>query len=273
MKRRDFFVLGGAGLFSATRVERPGNSVSDPTDWQPDGLGSLGRIAILTPDFDPVPESEIRAMAPGGISIHSSRVKYTRNTPISFTEPENIDSSTALLAKVNPNVILGGFTSSSYALGVHGEEQLIQRLEKLTNGIPVILTCKAAIEGFRFFNARKIALIHPPWFLNEVNSKGKTYFESQGYDVVFCSQLTPGRDFTEVQPAELYRWVKTNVTLGTDIIFIAGNGLRSAGVISRLEREIKKPILTANQVLLWAALRLMGLTSKVINYGKVFKKG
>ena len=268
MKRRDFIFQGSAGIFSTVATSSFTHSFPEPTEWQNDGLGSLGKIGILTPDFDPVPESEIRAMAPNGISIHSSRAKYIRNTPSSFVE--NVGNATALLARVNPKVILYAFISSSYTLGVQAEQELIQQLEKITNGIPVIVTSKAAIEAFRLFNARKIAVIHPPWFLNEVNSKGKTYFESQDFDVVFCNQLTPLRDFTEVAPTEIYQWVKKNVPSEADVIFIAGNGLRTAGTISKLEKEIKKPILTSNQVLLWAALQLFAEIPKVKNYGKLF---
>jgi maleate isomerase len=49
--------------------------------WQSDGAGSIGRIGVLTPDFDPVPESEMWAMAPPGISIHASRVPYAALPP------------------------------------------------------------------------------------------------------------------------------------------------------------------------------------------------
>ena len=147
---------------------------------------------MLTPDFDPVPESEMQITAPRGVSIHSSRVKYEK--PSSFSEPPNVDNATELLIGLNPSVILFAFTSSSYIFGFERDEQLRERLEKQTKGIPVILTCKAALEGFRFFNASKIVLIHPPWFSDEVNSKGKTYFESQGFEVVSCNKITPSRN-------------------------------------------------------------------------------
>lgn len=270
MKRRDFVFLGSAGFLSTMTANSVTHSLRDKTEWQPDGLGALGKIGILTPDFDPVPESEIRAMAPVGISIHSARVKYLRNNPGSFVE--NVEHAITLLAKVQPKVILYAFISSSYTLGVEAEQQLILRLEKLTNGIPVIFTSRAAIEAFRLFNARKITLIHPPWFLSEVNTKGRSYFESQGFDVVSCNQLTPLRDFTEVAPREVYQWVHKNAPIVTDAIFLAGNGLRTAGAITKLEKDIKKPIFSANQVLLWAALRQIGLASKVTNYGQVFRK-
>ena len=271
MKRRDFIGFSGVALYG-TATSRSFFELPEQNEkWEPDGRGSLARIGILTPDFDPVPESEIKAMAPQGISVHSSRVKYTRNNPSSFAEFPTIDNATALLTAMKLTTILYGFTSSSYTLGIQAEEQLIERLHKLTGGIPVILTCKAAIEAFRKFNAHKIALIHPPWFSDAVNAKGKTYFESHGFEVAFCNQLTPLRDFTEVEPLELYEWVKKNVPGQSDVIFIGGNGLRTAGAISRLENDLKKPVLTANQVLLWAALGLIGATSRVKNYGRIFQ--
>jgi hypothetical protein len=42
--------------------------------WQPDGAGWRGRIGVLTPHFDGVPESECWTMAPPGVSIFAARV-------------------------------------------------------------------------------------------------------------------------------------------------------------------------------------------------------
>jgi hypothetical protein len=42
------------------------------------------------------------------------------------------------------------------------------------------------------------------------------------------------------------------------------------GAIHALEENLRRPVLTANQVALWEALRVMGTTSKVIHYGSVF---
>jgi maleate isomerase len=55
-------------------------------------------------------------------------------------------------------------------------------------------------------------------------------------------------------------------------VFIGGNGLRAAGTIHALEESLRKPVLTANQVLLWQALKLVGLISKVTQYGRIYTK-
>jgi maleate isomerase len=86
---------------------------------------------VLTPDFDPVPESELWAMAPPGISIHGSRVSYKRGDPKSFADPPNIDEAVRRFIELSPRVILYAYTSSSYVLRHKSEEQLRLRLESI----------------------------------------------------------------------------------------------------------------------------------------------
>jgi maleate cis-trans isomerase len=66
--------------------------------------------------------------------------------------------------------------------------------------------------------------------------------------VVLCARLTPGRSFTEVDPAEVYEWVRTKTPPQADAVFIGGNGLRTVGAIHALETVLRRPVLTANQV-------------------------
>jgi maleate isomerase len=269
VKRRQFISLAsiaaiGTPLISAAKVP-----ATEGVRWQPDGVGSMARIGVLTPDFDPVPESEMWAMAPQGLSIHASRVMWNHDAA-SFAQPPHVDHATEQLVGLRPQAIIYAFTSSSYALGAAADDPLRVRLEKRADGVPVVLTCQAATEALRSFEARRIALIQPPWFSEEVNAKGRDYFRSQGFEVVLCTRLTPARSFTEVAPSEVYQWVTANVPLQAQAVFIGGNGLRAIGTIQALEHDLGKPVLTANQVSLWKALRLVGSTSMPTQYGRVF---
>jgi maleate isomerase len=244
--------------------------------WQSDGAGSLARIGVLTPDFDPVPESEMWAMAPPGVSIHASRVPWStlpemgRRNAQSFAEPPHVDTAAELLAGLAPRVIVYAFTGSSYVLGAEADDSLRAHLEKCTRGIPVVLTGTAAAEALRVLGVHRLALIHPPWFSEEVNANGKDYFQSQGMEVVYCARMTPVRQFAEVPPAEVYDWIKGNVPQDAEALFIGGNGLRAIGVIQALEETLGRPVLTANQVAFWQALRLVGIASEISRYGRIF---
>ena len=231
--------------------------------WQPDGAGSLARVGVLTPDSDPVPESEMWAMAPPGVSIHASRVFWSSNTLSSgnartFAEPPHVDTATELLAGLTPNVIVYAFTSSSYVHGAEGDASLRTRLEKRARGIPVVVTGSAASEALRTLGVRRLALIHPPWFSEEVSASGRDYFRSCGIEVVYCACMTPARPVTEVSPAEVYDWATANVPQDAEAVFIGGNGLRAVGAIQSLEETLGRPVLTANQVAFWRALRVVG---------------
>src|SRR5712692_4399789 len=227
MKRRQFITLAGTAAIGTAALPSHSLPATQRSRWQPDGVGSLARIGVLTPDDDPVPESEMVIMAPQGVSIHASRVLWNHEAR-SFAEPPHVDSAAELLARLTPRVILYAFTSSSYVLGAQADDALRARLEKRVQGIPVILTCVAALEALRILGARRVALIHPPWFSEEVNGKGMDYFRAQ-----------------------VYEGVRAHVPRQAEAVFIGGNGLRAIGTIHALEESLHRPVLTANQVALW----------------------
>jgi maleate isomerase len=234
-------------------------------------VGSIARIGILVPAFDPVPESEAWAMAPKGISIHAARVRYQRGDARLFAEPPNVDSAVESLAAVKPRSIMYAFTSSSYVLGAAGDEALRARLERVAAGIPVILAAEAASAALHAVNARRVAIIHPPWFSEETNNRGRAYFQGQGFAVVSCARVLPLRDFEEVPPVELHRWAATTVPKEAEALLIAGNGLRAVGVINALEETLSRPVLTANQVIFWRALDRIENAPQVTQCGRLFR--
>src|SRR5215472_11065725 len=98
MDRRRFLALSSLAAIGA--APSPSLAEAGPT-WKRDGAGLRARIGVLTPDFDPVPESELSAMAPAGVSIHASRV-VRNQTPAAFAEPPHVDAAAERLADLAP---------------------------------------------------------------------------------------------------------------------------------------------------------------------------
>jgi len=121
-------------------------STTQEPEWQPDGRGARARLGVLTPDFDPVPESEIAAMAPPGISVHASRVFWNRQAR-SFADPPHVDGAVERLAELAPQMILFGFSSSSYAITRTEENALLARLAQHAQRSTILLTTLAAARG------------------------------------------------------------------------------------------------------------------------------
>lgn len=251
--------------------------------WQPDGWDVRQRLGVLCPHADVGPESELQAMAPAGIRIHAARVPFgamaTRGTmdptiplaPVrAFVEPPHIDEALALLAAAPLAAIGIGFTSSSYVTGVDGERELVDRLQQRSSGLPVVATCAAAVAGLRALGVGRMALFDPPWFNVELNRLGAQYFESQQFDVVFHAPCGLPSNQRSVNPAELYDWVLRHTPDEAEAVFIGGNGFRTVGVIAALEEDLGRPVLTANQALLWGLLRAAKSHTKPHHYGALF---
>ena len=251
--------------------------------WQPDGAGWRARIGVLTPHHDPVPESEFQAMAPPGVSVHAARVplgvvgpdgRVTRQggpgMARAFAEPPHVDAMAALLAAIPRHVVVYAFTSSSYILGADADAALKARLEERTGGIPVVVATSAACLALRAVRARRIAVVHPPWFSAEVDQLGAEYFRAQSFEVVHHGPAPLRDDFGEVHPAQIYEWARRVVPASAEAVFIGGNGLRAIGAIRALEEDLGRPVLSANQVVFWRALCLAGVRAPVDGYGRLF---
>lgn len=274
MKRRQFIAVSGFSVLAARVADSQPRESKKPR-WQPDGAGRLTTIGVLTPQGDARPETEIKAMAPDGVSVHSSVVRWAFDPNRTdnfrrFLEPPHLDDAAELLVKFAPSSIILGFTSTSYIDGPAGDPPLVSRIERAANGTPVILPTLAFTEALRFLRVRRIAIIHPPWFAEETNLLGRDYFRNVGFEVLASTSIKPFRRLTEVEPAEVYEWVLSHTPNRAEAIIIGGNGCRAIGVIDAIEKRLKKPVLTANQVPFWSALRRVGHASKVRNYGRIF---
>jgi maleate isomerase len=253
--------------------------------WQPDGWGWRARIGVLTPHGDVGPESEFRAMAPEGVSIHGARIPFrataggaSRDQTIAlepvraFADPPHVDDAAGLLAAAPLHAIAFGFTSSSYIRGADDDASLKARLEERTRGIPVVITCQAAVLALHVLGARRMALIDPPWFPAELTDLGAGYFREQGFEVVYAAPAELPNGQLLVHPGQLYDWARTHVPGSAEAVFVGGNGFRAVGMIRALEEDLGRPVLTANQVLLWQTLHLAGTRAPVVGYGEIFSR-
>jgi maleate isomerase len=251
--------------------------------WKPDGWDAVVRMGLLVPHADVGPESELRAMAPPSVAVHAARVPFGAIRPGGgmdptiplapvkrFSEPPELDDAAELLAAAPLQVIAYGFTSSAYVIGAQGEAEMVRRLSRRTRGLPVVTSCAAAVDALRALSARRIACLQPPWFDAELISLGRSYYEDAGFEVIHAGACGLRSDQTAITPEALHRWIVEHVPGEGDAIVVGGNGFRAVGAIAALEADLGRPVLTANQVLLWSALRAADADVRVEHYGRIF---
>jgi maleate isomerase len=253
--------------------------------WRPDGWDASLRIGVLVPHADVGPESELNAMAPPGVGIHAARVPFGAmaaggamdpTIPLApvraFAEPPHVDDAAELLAAAPVGAIAYAFTSSAYVLGREGETAMVARLEGRTRGIPVVATCATTLAALRTLGVGSIALFDPPWFDEELSALGAEYYGVGGHDMVHAGPCGLPSDQARVRPEDVHAWVAEHTPDIAEAVVIGGNGFRSVGVIEALEEHLRRPVLTANQVLFWGALCAAGADpTSVSGYGRLFE--
>lgn len=250
--------------------------------WKSDGWDASTRLGLLTAHAAIGAESELEAMAPDTVTIHASRVPFggmgrggemeptiALSDVRNFAAPPQIDAAAELLAAAPIDAIGCGFTASAYALGADGEAAMLARLEERTGEIPATATAAAAAAALRRLGLERISLVHPPWFDAELRQLGSAYFESHGFEVVSSASAELPNEQRLIEPQPLFEWVRANTPDAAESVFIGGNGFRAVGAIEALEADLERPVVTANQALLWRLLRLAGSAAVVDGYGRL----
>lgn len=241
-------------------------------------------IGVVVPDADIGPEAEVQTLLGDRATVHASRVHFAAmrsggrmvdvklpHQPVGdFTDPPAIDDAVTLLAQSPLQGIGLAFTSSSYERGAVAEDAVVTRVEAVSEGIPVTTTCLSVVAALHRLGLSSIALLNPPWFDDALNESGVRYFADRGIRVGHRSAVELPSEQRAITPELLSRYVESVVT-DEEAVFIAGNGQRAIGAIAHLEQRLSRPVLTANQALLWNVLRLADLTVEIIDYGHLFR--
>jgi maleate isomerase len=232
------------------------------------------RIGVLTPHAAAGPEVEFPAISPGCLTTRVVRLTE-RDPPTTppvlrtLTAPSLLDEAARKLLVDSIDAVAYASTTTAYAIGFDAETAMVSRLETRLE-LPVVATCASAVLALRVLEVERVALIGAPWFDREINELGAAYFRSQGFDVGFSRSAALSPDPARIEPAAVHAWAALQVGDDAEAVFIGGNGFRAAGAIQPLEAAIDRPVLTANQVLLWILLTRTDMRCEINGYGRLF---
>ena len=121
-------------------------------------------------------------------------------------------------------------------------------------------------------NAKKIALFTP--YPESVNKTIIEYFNRKKINIISFStfNIDLDEDIASVDPNYLLETlIKLNIS-DADALFISCTALPVLEIIEKVEKKVKKLVLSSNQTLIWDAIRSVGYKSPVEGYGKLLRK-
>lgn len=227
-------------------------------------------IGLLVPATNVVMEGEFHRMAPKGVEVFTTRVLHKGRKPSdTFYESlkklvDDIPDAIIRVKEAKPDVIIFGCTSGSLLEGPEWNEAIIQRMRRIA-GVPCTTTSSAVVEALKVMQLTRIAVGTP--YPDAVNQKLIEYLSATG----ICVTRMVSIPYEQAQSGSAARRLVKSLD-GPDIdgIFISCTDFRTMHILDRLEREVRKPIISSNQASFWFCLKLGGLKEEIKGFGSLF---
>jgi maleate isomerase len=233
------------------------------------------RIGVLTPHAAAGPEEEFPLMAPGMVETKVERISSgaaggSAADLRALMRPPRLDDAAEAVAARSVDAIAYASTSSGYAIGFDDEIAMASRISRGV-ALPVVATCASAVLALRQVGVERPALVHPPWFDEDLNELGAEYFRSQDFEVAMSASADLSQDPRRIEAADVLEWASAHVPDDADGVCIGGTGFHAAGAIEGLEAALGRPVLESNQVLLWNLIAQTGIGLTVRGYGQLLR--
>lgn len=185
--------------------------------------------------------------------------------------PGRIASDMEELRLAGAEAVVWASTSASFAGGWEGAHEQVRTLA-LAAGMPASSTSFAFVHGVREIRARRVAVAAT--YPDGGAGLFAGFLRAADVDVVSVH----GAGITEA--SEVAVWGAKEVLAlahegdhpDADAVLLPDTALHTAAHLTLLEQELGKPVLTANQVTVWEALRLVDRRVNAPSLGSLFTR-
>src|SRR3954447_20444731 len=216
-------------------------------------------VGVVAP-FDFALDRELWRWAPDDISLYLTRLPFvpvpmTVEMACELSDPDRVRRATADVLAPEPLVVTYACASASFIGGMSGERALTASM--LSAGAPAATTTSGGlISALGLLGLRRIAVVTP--YIDSVTQRLLSFLAEHGVEVVSSVGLGLLDHIWKVGYAEIVQAVTAVDVPEADGLFISCTNVPTYDIIGPLERWLGKPVLTANQVTMWSALRHIG---------------
>jgi len=231
--------------------------------------GWRAKLGILVPSGIIVIEPEFSEMTPEGVSCHYHRVSFQGGGIENLKKVrEGLEDATRLIMHVHPTAMAMTGTGVSFAGGYGYDQQMIKQMQEINGNLPTTTTSSSVIDALHKLGVKKVSMAMP--YIEEVALAAARFVEESGIEVVRKKWLaqTPAT----VPTATIYNLALEVDDQGSEAVFLPCVGWHTIHIIEKLERALRKPVISSNQATMWNLLRLAKINDKIEGYGQLLSK-
>ncbi|MFB6670905.1 decarboxylase [Streptomyces sp. NPDC057684] len=190
---------------------------------------------------------------------------------IEMGSPQRLAAGVEELRLSGAEAVVWACTSGSFVRGWEGAHEQVRDLARAA-GLPASSTSFAFAHAVGEVGARSVAIAAT--YPEDVADHFRTFLKAAGIEVVSV------RGSGIITAAEVGTWgwpevramAKEGDHADAQALLLPDTALHTAAYVRDLEQELGKPVLTANQVTVWEALRLAGRRVNAPALGALFTK-
>ncbi|MEU3147531.1 MULTISPECIES: aspartate/glutamate racemase family protein [unclassified Streptomyces] len=169
------------------------------------------------------------------------------------------------------DAVVWACTSGSFVRGWDGAHEQVRALAR-TAGMPASSTSFAFVHAAREIGARRVAV--GATYPDDVAALFVEFLAADGVEVtgVTSSGIITAAEVGTWGEAELFALARAADRPDAQALLLPDTALHTAAHIPALEKELGKPVLTANQVTVWEALRLADRRVNAPSLGALFTR-
>lgn len=220
-------------------------------------------IGVLHPDHLAVTDY-LRLEAQLSVQLPRARVAHSPIDPEAAFTP-----GLRQLARRNTDVVTWACTSESFERGPEGALTQVRWLARAIGG-PASSTSLAFIAAVRALGVGKVAVAAS--YPASVTALFVDFLAAAEISVVATAsaEITTAAEVGTLQPAQVAQLVAQADSPRAEAVLVPNTALHTIEVLTDLEKNLGKPVLTANQVTVWEGLRLTATLPTTRTLGRLF---
>jgi maleate isomerase len=238
--------------------------------------GWRGRIGFLIAAMNRVVEFEAPQLAPDGVACHYARLPYTEISQKGISDMLGaLETTTPLLAGASFSAgasAIGFAHATASSTSPEAAAQVVDRISRAGN-VPSTTTLTAVVEGLRCLGAKRVSAALP-YDKPERTLQLRSFLEGNGLKVekIHTGRIAATKDGHTVSgqpPSAAHALIRDADAPGSDAVIMTIPNMRTIEVLNSLEEDLRKPVITGNQALMWHLLKLLGLKGGRKGFGEL----
>jgi maleate isomerase len=228
-------------------------------------------FGVLIPSANTTVETEYTRHLPHSLQAHFARLGRVQDLVFSPSNDDDLAYQSKLLGTAKVEIIALTQTSAS----MYADDYDVTATTHMTqnSGTASFTSAPAIGRAIKAFGAKTIALVSP--YSEDVMKRTKHYYEARygvtvkgtaafaatdSYAISTLSEHNATEAFARIDAPEI------------EVMVVPGGNFPTMGFIADWERTLGKPVITTNQVVVWAAMLAMGVKEPLRGLGRLLEE-